>query len=157
MHAIVYRTTGIHEIELIRPLWEELNEHHRRRASHFREHYERMTFEERRSHFQILQKTGQLRLDLALDTTTGTCVGYCVSSVSAEKSGEVESLFVDESYRSAGIGTALITRGLAWMDSLGVTRKRVSVGNGNDAAGEFYRKFGFYPRMTVLEQKTVRG
>ncbi len=156
MHAVSYRATGIHEIDLIRPLWEQLNEHHHGKSSHFRTHYERMTFGDRRSWFEKLHEAGQLRLDLALDTTNGEYVGYCVSSLSAEKTGEVESLFVDTAYRSAGIGTALVTRGLAWMDSCGAERKRVSVGNGNEAAWAFYRKFGFYPRMTVLEQKTDR-
>lgn len=68
--------------------------------------------------------------------------------------GEVESLFVEPAYRSEGIGTVLVTRGLAWMNSIGAVRKRVSVGDGNETAWAFYRKFGFYPRMTVLEQKT---
>jgi diamine N-acetyltransferase len=156
MHAVDYRTTGISEIELIRPLWEQLNGYHQRKATHFRTHYERMTFEERKLHFGHLHGSGQLRLDLAADSATGKYVGYCVSSVSADKAGEVESLFVDKAYRSAGIGTVLVTRGLAWMDSCGVVRKRVSVGDGNEAAWAFYRKFGFYPRMTVLEQKTDR-
>ncbi|MGB9177302.1 MAG: hypothetical protein WCB46_11295 [Methanoregula sp.] len=40
------------------------------------------------------------------------------------------------------------------MDTIGMVGKRVSVGDGNAAAWAFYRKFGFYPRMTVLEQKT---
>jgi GNAT superfamily N-acetyltransferase len=68
----------------------------------------------------------------------------------------VGSLFVEEAYRSAGGGTALVTRRLGWMDSCGAVRKRVSVGNGNEAAWAFYRKFGFFPRMTILEQKTDR-
>jgi ribosomal protein S18 acetylase RimI-like enzyme len=42
------------------------------------------------------------------------------------------------------------------MDSCGAVRKRVSVGNGNEAAWAFYRKFGFFPRMMILEQKTDR-
>ena len=83
-------------------------------------------------------------------------IGYCVSSVSVDNTGEIESLFVDREFRSAGIGTALVTRGLGWMDSLGALRKRVSVGDGNESAWTFYRKFGFFPRMTVLEQKTER-
>ena len=70
--------------------------------------------------------------------------------------GEVESLFVEDAYRSEGIGTTLVIRGLAWMDHLGTVRKRVSVGEGNEAAWTFYRKFGFYPRMTVLEQTIER-
>jgi ribosomal protein S18 acetylase RimI-like enzyme len=156
MHAVAYRTTGIDEIDLIRPLWEQLNQYHHTRATHFRKHYERMTFGDRKLHFQDIATAGNLCLDLAADPATGTCVGYCVSSLSAEKTGEVESLFVEEAYRSAGVGTALVARGLAWMDSCGAVRKRVSVGNGNEAAWAFYRKFGFFPRMTILEQKTDR-
>jgi GNAT superfamily N-acetyltransferase len=156
MHPVVYRTAGISEIELIRPLWEQLNEYPHAQAIHFRTHYEKMTFEDRKLHFGHIHETGQLRLDLAADSATGKYVGYCVSSLSAENAGEIESLLVDAAYRSAGIGTVLVTRGLAWMDSWGAVRKRVSVGNGNEAPWTFYRKFGFYPRMTVLEQKTDR-
>jgi ribosomal protein S18 acetylase RimI-like enzyme len=157
MHAVLYQVTGFDEIELIRPLWEQLNEYHHAKASRFRDHYEQMTFEDRRSHFCRLHEDGHLRLDLALDEITGRYIGYCVSGVSADNTGEIESLFVDREFRSAGIGTALVTRGLGWMDSLGVVRKRVSVGDGNESAWAFYRKFGFYPRMTVLEQKTEHG
>ncbi len=156
MHAVLYRTTGYDEIEIIRPLWEQLNAYHHAKASRFREHYEQMTFEDRRSHFSRLHESGHLRLDLAQDKKTGRYIGYCVSSVSPENTGEIESLFIDRKFRSAGIGTALITRSLGWMESLGAVRKRVSVGDGNESAWAFYRKFGFYPRMTVLEQKTER-
>jgi diamine N-acetyltransferase len=154
MHAVAYRTTGFSEIHLIRPLWEQLNEHHHQRASDFRSHYERWTFNDRKRYFSRLDETGKLRLDLAADTETGKDIGYCICSVSAENDGEVESLFIEPAYRSEGIGTALVTRGLAWMESLGTVQKRVSVGCGNEDACAFYRKFGFYPRMMVLEQKT---
>jgi diamine N-acetyltransferase len=153
MDAVAYRTCGIREIELIRPLWEQLNEHHHGKATWFKSHYARMNFEDRKSRFRKIHETGQLRLDLATDTSTGHCIGYCISSVSGEMTGEVESLFVDRAYRSSGIGTALLTRGLSWMESQGAVRKRVSVGSGNEAAWAFYRKFGFYPRMTILEQR----
>ena len=65
----------------------------------------------------------------------------------------MESLFVDEAYRSEGIGTAPVRMGLAWTDFWRVVRKRVSAGNGNEAAWTFYRKSGFYPRMTLPEKK----
>jgi len=67
--------------------------------------------------------------------------------------GEIESIFVEQSYRLAGICTMAVTRALTWLDRNGSTRNRVSVGVGNEGAWEFYRKFGFYPRMTILEQK----
>jgi GNAT superfamily N-acetyltransferase len=81
------------------------------------------------------------------DTMTVTYTGYYIRSISAEKTGDGETLFVDAAYRKAGIGTALVTWGLAWMDSPATVRKRIS-------AWAFYRKSGFYPRMTLLEQKT---
>jgi ribosomal protein S18 acetylase RimI-like enzyme len=153
MHAVSYRVVGIDEIDLIAPLWEQLNAHHHAKASWFRSHYELMSFGNRKADFQRLHETGHLRPDLAFDSRAGNCIGYCVSSVSPDLAGDIESLFVESAYRSEGVGTALVSRGLAWMDSLGITRKRVSVGDGNEAAWAFYRKFGFYPRMTVLEQK----
>jgi GNAT superfamily N-acetyltransferase len=76
-----------------------------------------------------------------------------VSSLSAEKAGEIESIFVEESYRAGGIGSTFLTRALAWLDENGSVRNRVSVSDGNEGVWDFYKKFGFYPRLTVLEQK----
>jgi diamine N-acetyltransferase len=152
MPAIGYCTTGIDEIDRIRPLWEALNEHHFRINTRFRPHYEQMTFNERKTYFSLLCGTGLFRLDLATDPATGTDIGYCAGSVSGNKTGEIESLFIAPAYRSSGIGTALVTRILAWMDTCGVVQKRVSVSAGNEDVWQFYRKFDFYPRMTVLEQ-----
>lgn len=114
MHAVLYRTTGFDGIGLIRLLWEQLNEYHLAKASRFREQYEQMTFEDRQSHFCRLHESGHLRLDLAQDKKTSRIIGYCVSSVSGDNTGEIESLFVDREFRSAGTGTALVTRGLGW-------------------------------------------
>jgi len=50
-----------------------------------------------------------------------------------------------------------MNRGLVWMDSPGVTRKRVSVAAGNESALPFYARFGFVPRMTVLKQIVDRA
>ncbi len=154
MPPIEYRTTDIREIELIQPLWIQLNEYHHEKAKAFRQHYERMTFEDRKRYFENLSLTGSLMVDLATDTTAGRYVGYCVSSLSKDHMGEIESVFVEERFRSQGIGSALVTRALSWLAANGSARNRVSVGDGNEGAWIFYRKFGFYPRMTVLEQKT---
>ena len=153
MHDVTYRSVGFSEIDIIRPLWEELNRHHAGRSEYFRSWYERMNFGDRKAYFRNLHESGQLRLDLASDRSTGAYIGYCISSLSREKAGEIESLWVDPGYRSAGIGTALVTRAFGWMDSNGAVRKRVSVSAGNQDAWAFYRKFGFVPRLTVLEQK----
>lgn len=154
MPNIAYRDTGIHEIDIIRPLWEQLNEHHRRRSRAFRDHYVHMTFEDRKAHFRRVTATGIIRVDLAFeDGGDEHCVGYCGTSLSQGSEGEIESIFVDESYPSRGIGTTLVNRALTWLDQQGSVRNRVSVGEGNEKAREFYRRFNFHCRMTVLEQK----
>ena len=152
MPPFEYRTSGITSIELIRPLWVQLNEYHHTRAGTFRQHYEKMTFDDRKKFFEKIASTGSLQLDLVFDTESGRYIGYCVSSLSQEKKGEIESIFVEDRYRSRGIGSALVTRALAWLDANGSVRNRVSVGDGNEGAWKFYLGFGFYPRMTVLEQ-----
>jgi len=158
MSSILFRATDIREIDLIRPLWENLNEHHRSRASVFKDYYSKISFEDRKEFFTRRAASGTLRLDLALDASTSDrCVGYCVTSLSEELDGEIESIFVVQSFRSAGVSTILVTRALAWLERNGSTRNRVSVGVGNEGAWEFYRKFGFYPRMTVLEQRREWG
>jgi len=154
MSGIVFRATDIREIEVIRLLWKNLNEHHRARAGVFSDYYSKISFEDRKEYFKRRAASGNLRLDLALDAgTDNRCVGYCVTSLSGELEGEIESILVEQSFRSAGIGKMLVTRALAWLDGNGSTRNRVSVGFGNESSWEFYRKCGFYPRMTVLEQR----
>ena len=111
-----------------------------------------MTFEEPRSHFCQLYGYGQLQPDFAADTMTGKIGGYRACLVSVEKAGEVESLFLGSAFRSDVTGTAMVPQRITWIDSPVAVRKRVSVGDGNEAARAFYRKSGFCPRVTVLEQ-----
>ncbi len=157
MAPIEYRTTDAKDLELIRPLWEKLNEHHRHVATMFRSYYERTTFNDRKANFEKIAAAGSLRLDLAFDPEVGRYVGYCISSLSQEKTGQIESIFVERVYRSLGIGSALVARALAWLDANGSVRNRVFVATGNERAWDFYRKVRFYPRMTVLEEKRGSG
>ncbi|HOI12843.1 MAG TPA: GNAT family N-acetyltransferase [Methanoculleus sp.] len=150
---VEYRTTDITGIEVIRPLWAGLNAHHRAHARAFKDLYARMTFDDRKAYFAGLAEAGALRIDLAFDPAAVSCVGYCVSSLSPESAGEIESVYVDEAYRSQGVGTALVHRALAWLDGNGSAVNRVSVTDGNEEAFSFYRRFGFHPRRTVLEQR----
>jgi ribosomal protein S18 acetylase RimI-like enzyme len=158
MSSIEYRRTDIREIDCIRPLWRLLNEYMSTQTTNFTRHFEQMTFEKRKAYFEQVASAGSLRIDLAFDARDRDWyVGYCVSSLSKEKTGEItgeiESIFVDNVYRSQGIGSALATRALGWLDENGSTRNRVSVSKGNESVWNFYKKFKFYPRMTVLEQK----
>jgi GNAT superfamily N-acetyltransferase len=154
MPPIEYQVRDIRDIDIIRPLWIQLNEYMCTRATTFRDHFKQMTFDKRKAYFVKTAAAGCLRLDLAFDPQgQGRYIGYCVSSFSVEKTGEIESIFVEDSYRSGGIGSALMTKTLAWLDENGSVRNRVSASDGNEGVREFYKKFGFYPRLTVLEQK----
>jgi diamine N-acetyltransferase len=149
---IEYRVCDETGLEQIRPLWLQLNEHHYRKAGVFRSRYEQWTFDDRKAYFTKKAGQGALRVDVACDAGAGRPVGYCVSSVTQENVGEIESLFVEPAYRSRGIGTCLMDRALGWMDRCGAEKRQVFVADGNEEAWEFYRRFGFYPRKMMLEQ-----
>ena len=151
--SIRYTSAGIGKIDLIRPLWEQLNEHHHAGARAFREVYSTWTFDDRKEYFRKVAAAGPFRVDLAQDPAADRFVGYCVSSVSPEGYGEIESVFVEPAYRSRGVGTMLMNHALAWLETQNPSRIRVAVADGNEDAFPFYRKFKFFPRMTVLEQK----
>jgi len=150
---IEYTSTDITGVEHIRPLWEMLNFHHHARARAFRNVYSSWTFDDRKDYFLHLAAAGPFRIDLASDPATGRYVGYCVSSISPEGAGEIESVFVIPAFRSLGTGTVLMENALAWLSAQNPVRIRVSVADGNEEVFLFYEKFGFFPRMTVLEQK----
>ena len=79
-------------------------------------------------------------------------MGYCVSTISAVGTGEIDSLYVSEQFRGQGIGTTLVAEAMAWMDGCGVTTKIVVVAGGNEQACAFYERWGFFVRSTKLEQ-----
>lgn len=151
MTSLEYRVTDARDLDLIRPLWNQLNSHHLGRSRAFQHRFRERTFEDRMVYFGKIAAVGSLRVDLAFDPGAGRYVGYCVSSLSEEKEGEIESIFVEEGCREQGVGSTLMTLALTWLDQHGSVRNRVSVGEGNEAAFGFYGKFGFSPRMTVLE------
>jgi diamine N-acetyltransferase len=140
-------------LDSLKPLWEALNIYHCSRSEHFKSHYRAMTFEKRKA--AILKKTldgGELRVDLAVDEATGKGVGYIISNLNAEKTGEIESVYVNDAYRRMGIGGTLMISALAWMGKKGAVEKLVEVSVGNEVAWGFYGRFGFKPRKTVLKQ-----
>lgn len=145
MADVTYLELGPESLELIRPLWERLNEHHLVRSPSFRYHYEQMTFDVRKA--DLLKKE---RLHVILALSGGAPIGYCVCTISDE-TGEIESIFVLDQYRRSGIGDRLMHLALAWLETGGAKKKIVAVAAGNEAALPFYASFGFLPRMTVLQ------
>lgn len=159
---ICLRMSVLHEViteeglDLIGPLWLELRQMHRARSTHFRSALGSKSFEERRD--ELLEKAagGLMRVELAREDD-GRVVGYCVSSVGPDMTGEVDSIFVTAAYRNMGIGTALMEGALRWMEGLGAKRKVLLAIVGNEEVHTFYARFGFLPKSVLLEQVPQTG
>lgn len=141
------------DLDDIQPLWEKLKKHHQVISTNFSEKYHAADFKIRKQ--EILDKSvgGKLRLEMAEDISTGNYVGYCISSISSQGLGEIDSIYVEENYRSIGIGQELIKRALQWMENERVEDLKIVVAVGNEELLPFYQSFGFYPRHMILENK----
>jgi len=151
MDNIEYIAGGSEMIDFVKPLWERLKDHHRLHSQHFSNQYTELTFEKRKSKL-LLPSTTHVKIDLVKITGRNEYIGYCISTINAEHTGEVDSLYLESEYRKMGIGNELMTRALNWMDEKQVKTKVISVGEGNEAVFNFYQHFGFYKRRTILVQ-----
>jgi diamine N-acetyltransferase len=147
-----FNVGGEELLDHIKPLWQGLTQHMLDSSTIFKKYYASITFEKRKN--ALLKKTtnGEMHITIALDEATGEKVGYCISSVDDEKTGEIDSIFVGKAYRGLGVGGGLIKEALVWMDTKGAKSKIVAVGAGNEGAFGFYNRFGFQHRKTMLEQ-----
>jgi ribosomal protein S18 acetylase RimI-like enzyme len=133
-------------------LWEALNKYLLHASKNFKQHYQKMTFEKRKVALLDKAENGKMRVDIVIDELSGQKVGYCVSSVTKLKEGEIQSIYVDVNHQGFGVGDALIRKALTWMEEEGAESKIVEVSFGNENAFGFYAKYGFLPRKTVLTQ-----
>ncbi|MBI5459415.1 N-acetyltransferase [Methanobacterium sp.] len=152
MVNIVFIETGAFDLDLIQQLWEKLNDHHRKQKSDFKEHYENFTFPERAEALLKKSLEGDMHIGRAEEKKTGLLVAYCITTISPDNEGEIDSIYVEEEYRGHGFGDELIKRSLEWMDKKGVKKKTVRVAVGNQDAVSFYERYGFRPRSITLEQ-----
>lgn len=150
MQNIEYIESDQRDLDSISFLWKKLNDHHRIRSPYHAGHFATIIFDIRKK--GLLEKTrgGDLRLDIAKDNNTGKLVGFCISSITAGKQGEIDSIYIENAYRRSGIGGAFMNRVLQWMDSQSVGSRVIGVATGNEEVLPFYARFGFYPRATLL-------
>lgn len=146
---IVYKKLPADELQGIKHLWEKLRLMHYEKSNYFKDFMKTVSFETRCEKF-LKMGPDHLSIDIAL--FGADIIGYCISSYQDE-AGEIDSLFVEKQYRSHNIGEALIQSGIDWLREKGCKKIMVSVAEGNEEVFGFYRKQGFYPRMTCLELK----
>jgi diamine N-acetyltransferase len=149
---IKYKTGNETLLDQVEPLWHQLIKFMQQSSSYFQSYYKIITFEKRKKALLKKKGKGEIHINIAINGVSGKNVGYCISSLNEEKIGEIDSLLVTKTYRGLGIGSRLVADGLAWMDQKGALKKVVEVGQGNEKAFEFYGKFGFKLRKTILEQ-----
>ena len=142
------------DLDIIRPLWQKLNQHHLAVSKYHKDSRVATTFDMRKD--QLLEKSrqGVLNIDLARDSNTKEYIGYCVTTINPEKQGEIESIYVEKEYRGMGIGDGLMTRALGWLKTMSVKKTILGVAEGNESVFPFYRRYNFYPKITLLWQKT---
>ena len=150
---ITFVEGGEELLNRVAPLWEELNEHHADISTFFKDDMSKRTFDQRNKQWIEKATQGFLRIDLAIEKSTDKAIGYCVTVIH-EGYGEIDSIYVDETFRKTGVGSFLIELALEWLDKKAVVKKRINVAIGNEQVVHFYQKYGFYPRAIILEQKT---
>jgi ribosomal protein S18 acetylase RimI-like enzyme len=150
--AFAYRIAGDEGFVAVEPLWVKLREYHSHLSWHFAGGMHRSTFEPRKQEILTKAAPGKLRIELVSTASDAADVAYCISTVSASGRGEVDSIFVEESFRGHGIGSELLRRALAWLENAGASSKVVTVAYSNEQALALYQRFGFHPRNILLEQ-----
>jgi ribosomal protein S18 acetylase RimI-like enzyme len=152
MNQFEIKRAGIEEIDLIEPLWDGLRRLHRELSPHFKDRFDNMTWDGRKR--TLLDKSNAVLFEYAIDTADNLPVGYCISTIADDgKTGEIDSIFVDERYRESGIGRLFVENAIAWLDSHEVQTQKLLVGVGNEQVLGFYEKFDFHPLHIVLQRK----
>jgi ribosomal protein S18 acetylase RimI-like enzyme len=140
-------TGGPELLDRIAPLWQELRSHHASISPTWRHSLLASDFQARKA--DLLQKSATGLLVL-LATTGDEVVAYCVSSITHDNTGEIDSLYVRQTHRRRGIAHRLMTDSMAWLQRNNAKSIVVEVLSGNDEAVHLYEKFGFHPRVTRL-------
>lgn len=136
-------------LDTIKPLWENLNLHHKSNSIHFKEKFDTFSFENRKSKFLNYPLIYILLLQ---DTKTTHYIGYCISTIDSCLIGEISSIYIEKSYRKYGLGSILMENSLNWLNNHKVKSKIIGVAAGNETAIEFYKTFGFFKRTTILQE-----
>lgn len=142
---------GAELIDEIKEMWHLLNLHASKRSPFFSDQFAERTFQLRKDELLSKAKTCRLRIVIARDKTEEKDLGFCASSIDDLGNGEIESLFVDDEARRRGVGDALMRQTLDWMKEQGARGTVVFTVYGDESIFSFYARYGFRPKMVMLE------
>jgi ribosomal protein S18 acetylase RimI-like enzyme len=149
--TLSYRVIGEEGLDAVRPLWEKLRAHHVPLLSKFPGEAPPFNFGSRKQEILGKAAAGKIRIELVSIAPDAVDIAYCVSTITGDGRGEIDSMFVEDHFRGRGIGSQLVRHALEWMDGIGASSKVVSVAHANEAALAFYKRFGFHPRTILLQ------
>jgi diamine N-acetyltransferase len=144
------------ELDLIEPLWEKLNQLHFELSPHFKSRFHKMSWDKRKH--KLLEKAKDILFEYVIDNQNQRIIGYCISTIDKDdsKTGEIDSIFVDEAYRKSGLGKQLVDRAIQWLIFNNTETQKLLVGVGNEQVLEFYKQFDFYPLHIVLQRIAIK-
>ena len=93
---------------------------------------------------------GKVHIQLVYTQAKDNPIGFCITSLSSNRIGEVEALYILDEYQGNNLGTTLLQRSLQWMEAHNVLEQKLTVAAGNEQVFSFYQKFRFYPGYTTL-------
>ncbi len=142
----------VYQIDLIKYLWDRLKKNAGYTTPVFKETYLTRKFTDVKTAAIRTAAYGWMNLDLVYPAGKTTPVGYCLSTVNADKAGVIDSIYLHPEYRNQGLGCQLIQRSLDWMNTFKASRKSLFIAAGNSNAGSFFSRFNFKTRNTFLQQ-----
>lgn len=140
--SIMIVEKNIKDIDLIKPLWEQLNELHYEKSVNFKKRFADYKFEKRIEGIIKKAERGIIKLDILFDDEKNKYVGYCLNSIE-DFQGEIESIFIEKEYRKYGQGGRLMESALEWFKDKNISDIKINVVYNNSDALPFYERYGF--------------
>ena len=143
---------GCELLDRIGPLWRRLASLHAGFSPHFSEYFRQQTFAARKR--ELIAKAFRKQLHVIIARSfDGEAIGYAVGTINNCRVAELDSLFVEKSFRTRGTGSRLVGMMIAWFERHHPESITVNAAVGNESVFAFYRRFGFFPRVTTLVRK----
>jgi len=73
---------NVDNLDLIRPLWEKLNQLHFDLSPHFKTRFQDMNWDKRKR--KLIEKSKDILFDYVIDENGSKIVGYCISTIDKE-------------------------------------------------------------------------
>jgi diamine N-acetyltransferase len=85
MDRFIFKQGKSEDLDLVKSLWEKLNQLHLESSLYFKDRYESMSWNNRKQ--SMIAKSKEVHLEYAFDSMCDKIIGYCISSV--EKDGKI--------------------------------------------------------------------